>query len=77
MANDIILSLFDMDVKKYRYNLTWSINYIIYRIHILYNSVMTWMYKKFQYSKFSEHVHEMRLYVFGKMLRINAYNQDV
>ena len=72
MANDIILSRVDMDVKKYRYNLTWHINYIIHIVYILYNSIVTWMYKKFQYSKFSEHDHEMRLYVFAKMLRINA-----
>ena len=71
MVNDIILSRVDRDVKKYWYNLTWHINYIIYRVHILYNSIVTWIYKKFQYSKFSEHVHEVRLYVFGKMLRIN------
>ena len=72
IANDIILSRVDRDVKKYRYNLKGHINYIIHRVHILYNSVVTWMYRKFQYSKFSEHVHEMRLYVFGKMIRINA-----
>ena len=54
MANDIILSRVDRDVKKYQYNLTWHINYIIHRVHILYNSVVTWMYKKFQSSKFSE-----------------------
>ena len=57
MANNIILSRVDRDVKKYQYNLTWHINYIIHRVHILYNSVVTWMYEKFQYSKFSEHVH--------------------
>ena len=45
---------------------------IIYRVYILYNSIVTLMYKKFQYSKFSEHIHEMRLYIFGKMLRINT-----
>ena len=72
MADDIILSRVDRDDKWYRYNLTWHINYIIHRVQILYNSIVTWMYKKFQYSKFSEHVHEMKLYVFGKMLRINA-----
>ena len=64
MDNDIILSRGDMDVKKYRYNLTWHINYIIHRVYILYTSIVTWMYKKFQYSKFSKYILEMRLYVF-------------